>query len=1081
MLLCVILVLLTAATGMLAILAGRGQLPSVAALERLTIPPRQQSDPASQSATPGGQEAPQGDPQAQEPRTVRKPDEMRAAVLIPGGYPQADLNPDAMKNRIDTQLAAAQQMTMNTAVICATGPGGAFFSSRAMPNLLLETQFDPIAYAIDAAKALGMYTYLVYDLTGTADLSGKVPAALGQVDASLIDSVAADAALLAQNYHPDGVLLDGYYNLSDDQSYLRYLREGGGVGFSHYMGSIPRTLVTVVREKFAAAAPSVQLGLMSEAVWANDYENETGSATKASFCALTEGNADTLGFLESGMADFIAVKAFGSLDDPQTPYRAVAEWWANVAVQNAVPLYIVHAANKAATDAVGWSEYDQLARQVIDARELHGYEGSIFSPVDCLIENPKDCAGKLVGYFEGTVKPEHIMQDLELTKPARTTFTSFDPTVLFTGNTDPNTDATINGVEIKTDANGYFQLEMDLVEGENTFEIVHKGKTVTYHITRVTEVVREVSPADGVLNADGSTKLTITAVAYAQAKVYAVLNGTTVAMQPADTQDDEYRDTAYSRFSGVYTVPDATTAVQNLGAIVVYGEWDGLKKSRTGATVKVNVKALPSDGKPVVAVSDWAETFPSSTLSHYSDPTYLPLPKGALDYAVGSEIRYTITEENELKTFSFYRLQSGLRVLTEDIATVGTGPSGNKITGCTVTSDQRHTKVILASKQQVSYTARYSADAVTVQFHYTESLPEGMKLTKNPLFSQVAFKGDMMILTLKNKGKFMGYAAYYDDQGNLVLRFNNPPDVSGKDLTGSKIVIDPGHGGNDPGALGYLAAYPEKVINYAVASKLSKILSSRGAKVVLLNTYYNNLTLKERVRQTVEADPHLFVSVHANSSAYSPTAAGSEAYYFGSYSSAFAQYASANLAKALGTANRGGKFGYYYVTRNMQYPSILVETGFVSNRTEYARLIDDSYQNNLAYAIADAISSYFAYMGTAGTVTGTQSSGSAVQETGGATQTPQAQSASSSSGGLTLSDTALTLSVDEETQLWAEWDFGEGDEIEWSAAGDPDCVELKSDGEMMEIVAVNPGRVTITAKVKGNASAQASCVVTVEE
>jgi N-acetylmuramoyl-L-alanine amidase len=655
--------------------------------------------------------------------------------------------------------------------------------------------------------------------------------------------------------------------------------------------------------------------------------------------------------------------------------------------------------------------------------------------------------------------------------------------VLFTGNTDPNTDATINGVEIKTDENGYFQLEMDLVEGENTFRIVHKGKTVTYQITRVTEVVREVSPAEGVLNADGSTKLTVTAVAYAQARVYAVLNGTTISMQPAETEDDEYRDTAYRRFTGVYTVPDATTAVQNLGAIVVYGEWDGLKKSKTGATVRVNVKALPSDGKPIVVTSDWAETFPSSTVSHYSDPTYLPLPKGALDYAIGSEIRYTITEENRLKTFSFYRLQSGLRVLTDDIATVGTGPSGNRISGCTVTSDARHTKVILATRQQVSYTARYTAEAITVQFHYTESLPDGMQLSKNPLFSQVSFKGDTMTLTLKNRGKFLGYTAYYDDGGNLVLRFNNPPAASGKNLNGAKIVIDPGHGGNDPGALGYLASHPEKVVNYSVASKLSKILSSRGADVVLLNTYYNNLSLAQRLQQTVDADPHLFVSVHANSSAYSPSAAGSEAYYFNYFSSAFAQYASANLAKALGTSNRGAKFGYYYVTRSMQYPAILVETGFMSNRTEYHKLIDGGYQDNLAYGIADAIGSYFAYMGTAGTLTGTQTSGSSVQEASAAQQTQAVQTgaAEASADGLTLSDTALVLSVDDETQIWADWDGGEDDEIEWIAAGDEDVAELMADGNMIEIYALNPGSLTITARVKGNPSVQASCTVTVEE
>jgi N-acetylmuramoyl-L-alanine amidase len=392
-LLCAALVLLTAATGMLAVLSQRGQLP-VAAIQDLIL---SQSQNPRQEASDAQQEPLQADAPAPEPAVVRRPDEMRAAVLVPGGFLQTGYDFDAMQTQIDTQIAAACDMTMNTLVVCATAQGGAFFPSQTLPNLLGQTDFDPIAYAIDAARAAGMYVYLAYDITGTADLSGGQPEVLGRVDASLIDSLAADAAFLAQTYHPDGLLLDGYYNLSDDQSYLNYLREGGGVGFAYYMSSIPETLLGVVRARFAAAAPSVQLGLMSEAVWANDCEDAAGSDTKAAFGALTEGNADTVRLIEKGMADFVAVKAFGSLDDPLTPYRTVAEWWAGVAARHAVPLYIVHAAHKAATDAVGWGEYDQLARQVIDARELPGYEGSIFSPIDCLIENPKDCAGKLVG------------------------------------------------------------------------------------------------------------------------------------------------------------------------------------------------------------------------------------------------------------------------------------------------------------------------------------------------------------------------------------------------------------------------------------------------------------------------------------------------------------------------------------------------------------------------------------------------------------------------------------------------------------------------------------------------------------
>jgi len=652
----------------------------------------------------------------------------------------------------------------------------------------------------------------------------------------------------------------------------------------------------------------------------------------------------------------------------------VAQWWSDIAVERDLPLFIIHAAERAITDKTGWGEYDQIARQVIDAKGLEGYRGSVFNSLNRMLENPSDFAKKLIGYYTGEVLEEHILQDLELTRPSSTKFTTYDPSVSFAGNTDPNTSATINGTPITVDSNGYFQLDMDLTEGENVFNIVHKGKTVTYRITRVTEVVKEISPSSGTLTVDGSTKLTITAVAYEEAVVSAAINGTTINLTRSEQQDEEYRDTTYAVYTGVYQVPDATTAVQNLGELTVTGTWNGITKSKTGATIKVNEKLLPSDGQPVVVIADLAETFPGNVVSSYSDPTYFPLPKGAVDYALGDEITYRVVENGEYKTYSFYRLQSGLRVLAEDIAAVSnaSAPSGNKITACKIVSDEENTQVILKTDQQVSYTATYSASEIEIVFHYTESLPQSMSLSKNPLFSSANFSGDTLTLKLKNNGIFFGYNAWYED-GDLVLCFKNPPSANGDDLDGVSIVIDPGHGSGDTGALGYMSSYPESKINYAIASYLKDILEDYGADVTMIPSNKKYYSLQDRVAAAEAADPDLFISVHNNSSSNSSSAAGSEAYYFNPWSATFAKYASKELANALDTTNRGGKFGYYYVTRTMQYPAILIEGGFVSNRNEYHKLTDEDYQYEMAEGLAEAIIDYFDAMGAGRVVTGTES------------------------------------------------------------------------------------------------------------
>ncbi|MBP1578213.1 MAG: hypothetical protein J6C75_07000, partial [Oscillospiraceae bacterium] len=656
------LVTVTILTGVVAVLAAKGEITVPAFLQDKEV-----SSASVSERNPDAQQQEEQD--TPKPAEKQLPNGEARAVMIKAGRDYKIVS-DQQKTckSIDEAIEAAKELTMDTIVLDTVDADGlAIYDSKVLKSREALT-FDPLEYAISAAKAQDMYVFVTYNITDVA--LGEKISPLGKATSNLIDNVSADIANFAAKYTPDGIMIDGYYNLLTNKSYSNYLLLGGGAGFEQYMQAVPETLVRIVSNEMAKTAPSVSVGLLSEAVWANSYEDENGSETRALFSTLADGHSDTIAFLDEGLADFIAVKASGSIDNASIPYQTVVSWWNEAASSYGFPLYIVHAASKAVSNEEGWGEYDQLARQVIAAREAGSYQGSVFDSLERLLENPKECATKLIGYYAGSVKEEHIMQDLELTMPQKTTFTSFDPTVLFAGHSDPNTDATINGVAIKTDENGYFQLEMDLVEGEIVFEIDHKGKTVKYNITRVTEVVKEVSPGSGKLNVDGATKLTIGAAAYEGSKVYAVIGSQTITLSPADYQDDdEYRDTAYKRYSGVFTVPDAQKEDVNLGAITVYGEWNGITKSKKGATIVVNKRTLPSDGTPIVITADIAETFKGNTVSQYSEPTYFPLPKGALDYAIGDEISYSFTNKNKLETYKFYRLQSGLRVFTDDIAT----------------------------------------------------------------------------------------------------------------------------------------------------------------------------------------------------------------------------------------------------------------------------------------------------------------------------------------------------------------------------------------------------------------------------
>ncbi|MEG2144868.1 MAG: N-acetylmuramoyl-L-alanine amidase, partial [Oscillospiraceae bacterium] len=264
-----------------------------------------------------------------------------------------------------------------------------------------------------------------------------------------------------------------------------------------------------------------------------------------------------------------------------------------------------------------------------------------------------------------------------------------------------------------------------------------------------------------------------------------------------------------------------------------------------------------------------------------------------------------------------------------------------------------------------------------------------------------------------------------------------------------------------------------------------------GATVVKLPTQNYNYSLDERIKMASGHDPNLFISIHSNSSKYDTSAKGTEAYYFNPFSYAFSQFAAQNVSKSLGTINRGGKFGYFYVTRSMQYPTILVECGFLTNPEEYNKLIDSDYQTAIAKGIANSMGSYLSLMGKdVDMVTGTQTSGSmnsganiVASPTDDANE-EEAEIPPTSNGKakLTLSDSKITIDVDESISLIAEVENGKTSDIVWKVEKN-DAVDTSSDKDSPDVLSirgVDLGTVKIVAYLKNQSSAMATCMVTVK-
>ncbi|MDU4892248.1 MAG: N-acetylmuramoyl-L-alanine amidase [Clostridium sp.] len=179
--------------------------------------------------------------------------------------------------------------------------------------------------------------------------------------------------------------------------------------------------------------------------------------------------------------------------------------------------------------------------------------------------------------------------------------------------------------------------------------------------------------------------------------------------------------------------------------------------------------------------------------------------------------------------------------------------------------------------------------------------------------------------------------------------------ISGKSGTKGTIVVDPGHGGRDPGAIGP-SGLQEKDVVLKVGLKVRDLLESYGYKVVMTRTTDVYLSLQERCDIANNSEADFFISIH-NNSFEKPTVHGTETFSHNDYDlgAQMARSIQNNLVSALGRYNRGHKTSDFYVLRNTKMPAALTELAFISNPTEEALLKTDEFQTKAAKAIVQGI------------------------------------------------------------------------------------------------------------------------------
>lgn len=650
--------------------------------------------------------------------------------------------------------------------------------------------------------------------------------------------------------------------------------------------------------------------------------------------------------------------------------------WSQTALSCESKLYAV-LRNDLVMSGEGWTVQNEIYEQTRLIYNYCGFSGSLMKSYEKLASDDNRTATNLYSYYE-------YFNDSEYTALTLTDFSLKDNTsAVFSGTSDSAypvcywcTAANRWCKAENSGEDGSFTAAMELAEGENKLIIRHKNAMYIYKMTRVTDVLGDCSAeiADG--------KVYLKAYAAEGAAVYASLaNTVSVELEASENGENGMR-----LYTAEYDLEDSMALLKR--EQVSFGAY--LNGMRDCVMCGEEKKISPYDDNGLgtalmcVVENGYSSVTPASASDDNSDPLCTPQLSGAYGYVDGFGV---------YKNHLCYKTSAGVKIHSDDASLLIGGyilPENNvtlKSVGTdgetTVTLSQTYptfTKITLEPQEYyVGYLERnynvkeFTAEYVDITFFDTAVCTAAADIDfsgsevieKEEWYADKENSSVTLRLYLKEKGSFTGYSLSPDGTA-VTLEFKNNP----KTLSGSVIMLDPGHGGfGSPGAGSSSSVY-EKDITLSIAQKAAQLLRKHGAEVVLTREGDGSLFLGERVSLARNVKPDVFVSIHCDGSD-NTSWLGTHTFYYKSYSMTLASSVHSQLvtayrsyyytdpsSDAYKTLDKGIKFFPYQVTRVEECPSVLVECGYLSNEADAAFLSDENGQLILATAIAQGIVDY---------------------------------------------------------------------------------------------------------------------------
>lgn len=608
--------------------------------------------------------------------------------------------------------------------------------------------------------------------------------------------------------------------------------------------------------------------------------------------------------------------------------------------------------------------------------------------------------------------PEEPEEEIKLsvTSPKSADITVNTASFTVRGSGDPDAELLLNSEALELDENGIFSKEITLNEGANTLVFSHKGEEKTFTVRYKKIIIKSISPS-GKKSVDSEDSLVVNCTALKDSTVTATFNGKTITLYSEDSEESAGE---YVSFAGSITMPLNTSADKSYGKITFKAVSSSGTETKSSGNITVKKfdidKYDGGNGYPknsgylnvgtthiAEVIVEQGETYSVSDATALSRPTNNYLPKGTVDYCSPYLKKYKSDGKN-IETVNL-RYGNKMHTLTSrgkvDVKIYeGTLPETNKINVASYEDIGRHTLLTLdvdwkapfrfeigpqkytstsASNRDYTYTeATYNY--IDITFCYGEEVTNLPNFTDDPLFSSCELiKGDYDItlrIHLKETGIFYGWSAEYNEQGQLCFKFLKPTELKaaeneyGYSLEGVTIVIDAGHGGRDNGALGFKKDYPEDALNLTLALELEAQLKALGANVIMTRTDDSYIEIEDRFSAVWNNDPDLVISIHRNAASKEyPNSFAS--YHFNPYTKSIAEHLlETSLQSGVYNENAWSKVKWhvFFLSRVSDCPSVLTENGFMTNKKDYANMLDPEQNKKSAEALTKGIMNYFISM-----------------------------------------------------------------------------------------------------------------------